>query len=346
MLTPLLFFGGCGNSDDASDFGDHISAFHTTHPHQRDYVMHNELNTTQANAYIAHGSITAPLEGVVINSSVLDQGVTNSSATLSAVGAIGLLLEGDARYFSATCSLNLGNYLMYNDNYNTFEPLNTVVQEHQLSHYPSGWHGSYVDIIMTQISEFGLQYQTYCGFDSFYGEEHINMVSPQEYEKTSFKPEIVYNEICSNFNRNVSDCQCLDSTACTTSDAIIGEIKTIIDSEGLALVGTALFANAGNYGLLHAYYLYDASGMAANVWDYTDKIRHCRTQSDDSCHILTHDMIVFGYIDGNSDDDGLLVLRTSWGVDAGDEGNYYMSYKYAKNMLLSIQSLYTEKNGS
>ncbi len=107
------------------------------------------------------------------------------------------------------------------------------------------------------------------------------------------------------------------------------------------MVSTALFTNTENYGISHAYSL-SGNGTFPNVWEYTAQTEYCRTQKDNSCNIVTQDLIVFGYIDG-ADDDGLLILRNSWGSDSGDGGNYYMSYDYARQMLLEVTALHVEE---
>ena len=36
---------------------------------------------------------------------------------------------------------------------------------------------------------------------------------------------------------------------------------------------------------------------------------------------------------------GLLTLRSSWGKDAGDQGNFYMSYDYFRVFVLEAQQI-------
>ena len=53
-------------------------------------------------------------------------------------------------------------------------------------------------------------------------------------------------------------------------------------------------------------------------------------------------MIVIGYIDNpKKKDDGLLIVRNSWGANSGDKGNNYITYDYAyllSDELLSISA--------
>lgn len=65
-----------------------------------------------------------------------------------------------------------------------------------------------------------------------------------------------------------------------------------------------------------------------------------------------HEMVIYGYDDNacytykdNLLDKkfqrncGLLLLRNSWGSDAGDHGNYYMSYNYFINSVLELYAV-------
>ena len=334
-LAPL-FLASCGSED---DFGQNVRDYLSTLHHERAYVTYNDLNGTVDDVYQTDGQLTAPLEQTVLNAWVLDQDNTNTSTTLATVGAVGMLTQEDSRYYSAVCSLNLGNYLSYNDQFSAYEPLQNVLDVHGLTHYPSGWRGSISAVVLAQVETFGLLYGSWCGNDYFDGvEPHTDIVDPGEYNQSTVTPSFSSEALCSNYSHDVTDCQCLDEMSCETPESIIDAVKSVIDAKGLALVSTVLFANLENYGLSHAYYRFGPSSSTPNVWEYTDQVSHCRVKSDDECNIVTHDMIAFGYIEGG-DGDGLLVLRNSWGDQSGDAGNYYMSYDYAENMLLDVYAL-------
>ena len=67
---------------------------------------------------------------------------------------------------------------------------------------------------------------------------------------------------------------------------------------------------------------------------------------DNQVELAFHEMVITGYDDKAIATDkqgrtyqGLLTMRNSWGSDAGDNGNFYMSYDYFKALMIEVQRI-------
>ncbi len=223
-LTPL-FLVSC-TSDGDRNFGQNLSNYLDTVPHERAYAVHTDINATETVKYQTDGQLTAPHMTSMMNTPVLDQGDTNAGATLSTVGALGILLESDSSHYSAVCSLNLGNYLHFNDQFKSYQPLNDVLDAHGLTHYPSGWQGTTSTIVLEQIETFGLLHDAWCGDGYFHGDgSHTNMIDPDDYKLSAVIPAFDSDLLCSNYNYDSTNCQCVDVSGCKTTGSIIDALK-------------------------------------------------------------------------------------------------------------------------
>jgi len=78
-----------------------------------------------------------------------------------------------------------------------------------------------------------------------------------------------------------------------------------------------------------------------DTWALADEI-----VKDKNPEIGGHEMVISGYDDNAVAVDntgkkhkGLFTLRNSWGSQAGDNGNYYMSYDYFKQFVIEVNSI-------
>jgi len=343
VLTSILLVGCSDNA--TNHFFDNLQSHVEQESHERSYVAYDSVDgkAKSSASYVAGSILVAPLKDDMAQATVLNQGSTNACVTLATLGAIGILTHKDSERYSPTCSMNLGNYLQYGDEFKKHRALSEVVANNKLNHYPSGWRGSTQSIALAQIKKFGLQTPfSFCGYDYFDSNNHTNAIKPDEFTGSSVfvDKEVEFVGQCSNYDSTVIDCQHTNPEASLNPQSIISAIKKNIDAKGLSLISTAMFSNLLHHGLDKSYYLFGAQREAPNIWDYNEKVQSCRNGTGKNCSIATHSMIVFGYIDHpTNEDDGLLVLRNSWGAGSGDLGNYYMSYAYAKKMIVSLYSL-------
>lgn len=104
---------------------------------------------------------------------------------------------------------------------------------------------------------------------------------------------------------------------------------------GNPLFGTLLDENIDDVGSAGTY-----NNVAEDAWVMTKKIKRDLKKND---NIGGHELIIDGYDDAacatyredheTKQQCGLLRIRNSWGTDAGDQGDYYMSYAYFKVMV-------------
>ena len=82
-------------------------------------------------------------------------------------------------------------------------------------------------------------------------------------------------------------------------------------------------------------------------WVLSDKIR--RDFERGEANIAGHEMIITGFDDGAVAIDnagkhhlGLLTLRNSWSSQAGDHGEFYMSYDYFMNFAIEVHQIHAD----
>lgn len=368
-LVPCVVMGcallglGCssGNSGNSGTNGDAAIDAHTqmspeerVHVTQADAEALIEPSAKTEKASVMGCALIAPRLAALAASPVLEQGTTDTGTTLAVLGAIGLLQEDDAAYFNPVCSLSLGHYLAVDERYKDFPGVADVVAEAGLSTYPSGWGGSLTSLVLAQVTEFGLIdskfYLHRCPAGDFHDPEANTEELPAvEFDKyaTPVMREVTGDIVCSNYDPDISNCQCTGSGSqtCATKGSLVDTIKSIVDANNLAVVSSLLYKNLNNLGLGKSFYQFSetADDAVPDVWAFGKDVRACRERGEyqgEACQLASSEMIVFGYIDNPSDpEQGVLVLRNSWGKAIGDAGNFYMTYEYANEALLSIAAL-------
>lgn len=249
---------------------------------------------------------------------VLDQGQHGTCVTFAATGALDAAFdkaEGD--YISQLCNLTLGNYL------------------EQHTSQPSGWDGSFGNLVLNQVSQFGVinkvkQHQNGCGGLKDYPRNnpyaHGDAMSPQVFAKFSeTMPAGVYWQSVFTWD------EAFDPKFNTAK--ALQDVKARLSEGHRVIFGTLLDVSVGQVGAVGTHHKpYDS-------WIVNDTIReHLRR----GMIRAGHEMILTGYddnlvIDGQK---GAFILRNSWGRFAGDGGTYYMSYDYFKLMVHEAHAIY------
>jgi C1A family cysteine protease len=335
LILPylLVLLSGCGVGNTVSDVQMANSHEQREYYYQEKIVNHLKVQDNTTVYDIDDGKLVAPLKDAVINSSVLDQGVTNTCVTFSTLAAMGILKDANSEYYSISCNLNLGNYLHNNDTYKYYPSLVNAVNNDTMvtKYYPSGWKGTTQSIVNTQINEFGILDQNKsCGNEYYYLDDHTNIVNPQDFDQYKQSDIPTITQKCSIYDKSLSDCDPL---------SIVSDIKNIIDTNSLALLSFKIFESGDQLlGLDSSYYQFDTNGRNTNVWLLSDDVKKCIDTN--SCVSGTHDIMIFGYIDDpKNSKNGLLVMRNSWGESSGDKGNYYITYEYAEALGLALSEV-------
>jgi hypothetical protein len=264
------------------------------------------------------------------NTPVLDQGQHGSCVTFAITGAIDALLrKGD--YVSQLCSLAVGSYM------------------EKYGYYPSGWDGSVGGMVINQLLQLGIvkkskQKENTCGGLREYPVNSINNSTPMPLEEYNALSEnltdhILYRPIITLYDRFVWGKDMPKQSA-----AILQQVKESLANKldpsdpnsarrlTLAVMLPVNHCSSGACGSYHARF---------DTWALTDAIKN-----DQDGAFGGHEMIITGYDDdavvydnAGKAHKGLLTLRNSWGADAGDKGNYYMSYEFFRQFLVEVHEL-------
>lgn len=256
---------------------------------------------------------------------VLDQGQHGTCVTFATTAALdATITKGD--YISQLCNLSLGRYL-----------------EEQNPNYPSGWDGSWGEIVLDQIKDYGIINQAYqkekgCGgLYSYptYDENNIGgIMNVKDFTSHSEKLEkIVTWKTILPPSDSMHDMNTMKIT--------LQKAKQALANKHRLSVGILVDVNAGDIGAYGSYKSINDS------WVLTPRIKR-----DAKRNLIEagHELVITGYDDNAEVTDneggkhkGLFTLRNSWGVDAGDAGNYYMSYEYFEKLGLELIEIIPNK---
>lgn len=263
---------------------------------------------------------------------VLDQGIHGSCVTFANTAAIDALLnKGD--YISQLCHLALGKYLE-DKGYN-----------------PSGWDGSTGPTVLNQLISFGIinkntQKTRSCGglreYPILNANQTGNPMSLEDYKLSSENlNEHLFWLSLLNFHQR------FQWESSSQANSLLIEIKKILTTQSSYRDSRLTFAVLLPLG-------YCSAGACASyhanedTWALTKEII-----TDNNPTFGGHEMIIVGYDDQaiaidheGKKHQGLLILRNSWGNNAGDHGTYYMSYDFFKHFVFEVQQIIKYKSYS
>lgn len=250
---------------------------------------------------------------------VFDQGIHGTCATFATTAAIDAALnQGD--YISQLCLLQLGQTLQ------------------RFSHYPSGWDGSLGKMILNEIELFGVVNKEHealgCGGVTLYPLNEAvprSEMSFEDYHKMSISidEQVGWSPILDVQDQNWSKPDTLD---------ILNKVKESLDDGDRVTAGFLLLQpRIGTAG---------ATGSHQTMFDTwvvtTDLLRDLILFPE----MGGHAMVITGYDDEGIVIDhkgvahhGLLTLRSSWGEDVGDQGDFYMTYDYFRLTILEAHRI-------
>lgn len=255
---------------------------------------------------------------------VLDQGRHGTCVTFATSGALDAI-HGKSDYVSQLCSLELGAFLAK-----------------QNSEYPSGWDGSWAHYVLDQISTYGVissNSQRIVGCAGVYAYP-VNDATNTGH----IMPAVKYNNRSNKIMSNISYTTLLNPNDAFSDKidmtVILSEVKQALNEGNRVLIGTLLDISVGHNGALGTY------KVKNDTWMLTPEIKK---HAQNNQIIAGHEMIITGYDDNaevigpdHTKQVGVLTLRNSWGADAGDNGNYYMTYAHFKLLAMEINSVVPE----
>lgn len=306
----------------ANNGGQIIKLHSVTLSHDARQNLITRIKNLHSHAAPASSLLASAINLLMNNVPVLNQGKHDTDVTFAATAAVEAAY-GMSDYISQLCSLELGTYL-----------------ESQDPNYPAGWNGSWSNAVLTQMRYYGA----------------ISKVNQAKYGCAG-----VYEYPLNDANNTGKPMSALEFRK--YAEGVMGPMiwKTLIDPDtalsnkadpetvltkvksGLlrghrALCGILVDTNVGYVGNLGKY------NNANDSWTLTPEIVN---DINNGGSLGSHTMVVMGYNDNivitNPDrttTTGALICRNSWGPDAGDHGNYYVSYDYFKAMVLDAEELF------
>ncbi len=262
---------------------------------------------------------------------VLDQGMHGSCVTFANTAAVDAVL-GKGDYVSQLCQLELGSYL-----------------QDRATFYPSGWNGSWGPFVLNQMLDFGIvskeiQYSQSCAGVREYPAKEAqntgNALSLDEYKllRENLRDQHIDTKEILNVNVRLG---VPDSAAdAYNGDKLLTQVKTylLLHSQDQGMLTFGAFLLSGNCGSIACGKYHTQS----DTWVLNDYSKNHPDQI-----VGGHEMVITGYddnavaIDNNGKKHiGLLTLRNSWGISAGDRGNYYMTYDYFKQTAIELNKVY------
>lgn len=250
---------------------------------------------------------------------VLDQGAHGSCVLFAVTGILDAALYR-ADEISQLCQLELGTYLS------------------KVGKTPSGWDGSIGHIVLNQIEQFGYMTKTQ--------QRSLGCGGLTEYPRDSEEIPDVQMKL-DEFSALAQDKRFISFPLLHINEAfsmpidtqrILIKVKKAIQSGDRVMFSSLLVdPDQGVAGAVGQYH------QPNDTWILTTALRQ-NMGSDD--HLAAHAMIITGYDDDVILEDseglkhkGLLTLRNSWGPDAGDRGNYYMSYDYFTSLVMEAHQV-------
>ena len=270
-----------------------------------------EIASNQDNT--AHKHINLGMNNVP----TLNQGSHGSCVTFALTAAIDALI-GQGDYVSQLCLLTLGQYL------------------HQHSFAYSGWEGISPKDQATRILEHGIINKTTqitkgCGGLNQYPLISIdpdNEMSLQDYKE---KTEDI-NELTTFDTSSLLDIYQFLLEESPRKN-ILAEVKSSLEQGDRLAIASIIIADE-NLSLWGKYHQDNDS------WVYLPELKNAFESLED---ISSHELIIIGYDDDASIIDkygeshqGILILRNSWGPNAGDHGDFYMSYDYFNAFVFDV----------
>jgi hypothetical protein len=259
------------------------------------------------------------------NVPVLDQGIHGTCATFAMIAAFDAL-RGEGDYYSELCPLKLGQHLAGS------------------GYSLSGWDGQSLRALLARVDEFGLvskqdQRAHGCAGMMEYPVMKQDNMLPMTLEDFHSISSPGYYSGLSEWSTLFDITNWLSKDL--PSQQILEQTKTSLYYGNRVLVGV-LLPLMDNVGALGAYHVKNDSWVLTGSIEQAIKLFLMELIGNFGGHA----MVITGYDDDaiavdsdGHEHKGLFTLRNSWGTDAGDQGNYYMSYDYFSVLVIELEQL-------
>ena len=134
---------------------------------------------------------------------------------------------------------------------------------------------------------------------------------------------------------------------------MIKAIKNEIDKGNIVSIGVFLAAGneSTNTGMIGSTKIVNGRAVFTdakkdNIADYNTwclskwLAEYIKKNKDNGNFVGSHQMIIIGYMDDIRDkNNGVFILRNSWGANCGDNGNNYITYDYTYTLTDEVLSI-------
>lgn len=287
-------------------------------------LSYTPKSTKAKQGMFSHGYLPPAVNLGMNNVPVLDQGMHGSCVTFAITAAIDAII-GEGDYVSQLCSLELGSYL------------------EEFSFIPSGWDGSDGPSVIDQIIRFGIvnkenQKAGACaGVTDYPAPYAINTGIPLPVDEFSQLSEDISEKIFPVYLLNYMQRFEEAFNVGEQMNDVLFKVKQTLHSGHRVAFGTFVVVTP-----------YCGPGACAQYQNEHDTWALTKEIETPPFSLAGHEMIIYGYDDfaeavdseGNKHQ-GLFIIRNSWGPEAGDDGDYYMTYDYFLKFVLSVEAIHS-----
>lgn len=246
---------------------------------------------------------------------VLNQGMHGTCATFAVTAAMDAALNKQDG-ISQLCQLLLGSYL------------------EEQGYSPSGWDGAMGFQMLAQMDTFGVvtkAQERSVGCAGLYDYPRMSPNAPVE--KMSVEAYHQLSEELDHSPKWYPILHIAQFARSVNTQLVFAQVKNALKQGDRVVLGSLIISpEDGVVGAVGTYHVRN------DTWVLTPKLR---LDIEKTQNFAAHELVITGFDDQaiSTDDSGgkhqgLLTLRNSWGSDAGDQGEFYMSYDYFRMLVL------------
>ncbi len=270
--------------------------------------------------FIHNNDLPARVQLGMQGAPVLNQGRHGSCVTFAVTAAYNAAL-GAGDYISQLCNLELGSYRAIHDNSLPY----------------SGWKGSYGRWVLEQIDNFGIISKNFQKIKGCAGVKEYPL--SEKYNEGEPMTEAEFKQHSIDIKKLIKWEQLLDETEALSESTDMFDLRYKVKQElakgHRVVIGMMLDINYGDAGAVGQY------KKPNDTWMLTPEIITDLVYGNIKAG---HELVITGYDDNalvydekGHENAGLFTLRNSWSSQAGDNGNYYLSYEHFMMMTIGLQ---------
>jgi hypothetical protein len=282
--------------------------------------------STGSSSTVDLGKITysAGYAAAILAMPVLNQAQTETCATFSTTAAVDITSENGSDYYSIYDSLKLG-YALSQGDINLNAQIENAISNAGQTAFPNPWNGSYPNIILAQYISYGMVpgRDSYDQNGTFGSSESKTAISSSlsDYKTPGISFTLLYNAA---------------TGMSSGSGSYATLIKNALDAGDLVVIGIPIYGGIQGSNMGMTSWIYpDSSGnyyLCPNGYSSFSQDVWCKGGTSSQLQ-GGHAILVVGYIENeNYGGGGYFIIRNSWGVSNGVNGNNFLSFDFVSYM--------------